>query len=220
MNGSSEPGSSESFRQDRFSRQLSVVSLYETDDEPDEGHGIGDSNFVPGPLMPLKEQLELDKEDESLRRWKEQLLGCIDFNLIEEEKEPEVIFLSLGIVPCGHREMSLSLPLEKGSNAIAFTLKEGSKYSLKFTFMVRHNIVSGLVYENRVWKAGFPVDQAHCMMGTFSPQREPYVHVMEEETAPSGALARGSYTAKTKFVDDDRRCHLEVNYSFEIKKDW
>jgi hypothetical protein len=28
-----------------------------------------------GPQVPLKEQLEKDKEDESLRRWKEQLLG-------------------------------------------------------------------------------------------------------------------------------------------------
>lgn len=223
MNGSSEPGSSESFRQIMFSRQSSVVSLYETDDEPDEGQGVGVSDYVPGPLLPLKEQLELDKEDESLRRWKEQLLGCIDHNFIEEKMEPEVVFLSLGIVPCGHREITLSLPLQKSANDIAFTLKEGSKYSLKLTFMVRHNIVSGLVYESRVWKTGFPVypvDHTHCMLGTFSPQREPYVHVLEEETAPSGALARGSYTAKTKFVDDDRRCHLEVNYSFEIKKDW
>nr|ADE76649.1 unknown [Picea sitchensis] len=61
MNGSSEPGSSESFRQSRFSRQLSAESLYEMDDEMDEVHGIGISDYVPGPLMPLKEQLELDK---------------------------------------------------------------------------------------------------------------------------------------------------------------
>jgi len=220
MNGSSEPGSSESFRHSRFTRQLSAVTLYETDDEADEGQGISISDYVPGPLMPLKEQLELDKEDESLRRWKEQLLGCIDYNFIEEKMEPEVTFLYLGIVPYGHEEISLSLPLQKSASDIAFTLKEGCKYSLKFTFMVRHNIVSGLVYESRVWKSGLPVDQTHCMLGTFSPQREPYVHVLEEETAPSGALARGSYTAKAKFVDDDRRCHLEVSYSFEIKKDW
>lgn len=221
MNGSSEPGSSESFRHsNRFTRQLSAVTLYETDDEVDEGQGISISEYVPGPLMPLKEQLELDKEDESLRRWKEQLLGCIDYNFIEEKMEPEVTFLYLVIVPYGHQEISLSLPLQKSASDIAFTLKEGCKYSLKFTFMVRNNIVSGLVYESRVWKSGLPVDQSHCMLGTFSPQREPYVHVLEEETAPSGALARGSYTAKTKFVDDDRRCHLEVSYSFEIKKDW
>lgn len=36
------------------------------------------------------------------------------------------------------------------------------------------------------------------MLGTFSPQAEPYTHVMEEETTPSGMFARGSYSARTK----------------------
>ena len=61
MNRSSQPRSSESFRQIMFSRQSSVASLYETDDEADEGQGVGVSDYVPGPLLPLKEQLELDK---------------------------------------------------------------------------------------------------------------------------------------------------------------
>lgn len=36
------------------------------------------------------------------------------------------------------------------------------------------------------------------MLGTFSPQIEPYTQIMEEETTPAGVLARGAYTAKTK----------------------
>lgn len=36
------------------------------------------------------------------------------------------------------------------------------------------------------------------MLGTFSPQAETYIHVMTEETTPSGMFARGSYSAKTK----------------------
>lgn len=36
------------------------------------------------------------------------------------------------------------------------------------------------------------------MLGTFSPQPEPYEHEMPEETTPSGMFARGSYSAKTK----------------------
>lgn len=42
------------------------------------------------------------------------------------------------------------------------------------------------------------VDQSKGMLGTFAPQREPYIHMLEEETTPSGALARGTYTAKLK----------------------
>ena len=42
------------------------------------------------------------------------------------------------------------------------------------------------------------VDQSKGMLGTFAPQREPYVHTLDEETTPSGVLARGMYTAKLK----------------------
>lgn len=44
----------------------------------------------------------------------------------------------------------------------------------------------------------FPVFSTKEMIGTFSPQLEPYTHEMPEETAPSGFFARGSYTAKSK----------------------
>ena len=36
------------------------------------------------------------------------------------------------------------------------------------------------------------------MLGTFAPQREPYVLTLDEETTPSGVLARGNYSAKLK----------------------
>lgn len=42
------------------------------------------------------------------------------------------------------------------------------------------------------------MDRTKEMIGTFSPQQEPYTHEMHEETTPSGMFARGSYTAKTK----------------------
>lgn len=42
------------------------------------------------------------------------------------------------------------------------------------------------------------VDSAKEMLGTFSPQAEPYKHEMPEETTPSGIFARGSYTARTR----------------------
>ncbi|KAH9287964.1 hypothetical protein KI387_032081, partial [Taxus chinensis] len=137
-------------------------------------------------------------EDESLRRWKEQLLGCVDYDSAEEKMEPEVTFQSLGIISSGNPEIKFPLPLVKSSNDISLTLKEGCNYYVKFSFMVHHNIVCGLSYVNTVWKAGLKVDHIRHMVGTFSPRREPYVHDLEEETAPSGVLARGSYMAKTK----------------------
>ncbi|KAK6914378.1 Rho protein GDP-dissociation inhibitor [Dillenia turbinata] len=35
-----------------------------------------------GPLFSLKEQLEKDKDDESLQRWKQLLLGNVDFSAV------------------------------------------------------------------------------------------------------------------------------------------
>ncbi|PHU11888.1 Rho GDP-dissociation inhibitor 1 [Capsicum chinense] len=176
------------------------------------------TTFVPGPLLSLKDQIEKDQEDESLRRWKEKLLGCLESDL-NGQMEPEVKFHSVGILSSDFGEINTPLPIkEEQRKSVLFTLREGSEYRLKLTFSVLHNIVSGLAYTNTVWKAGLQVDQSKGMLGTFAPQREPYIHMLEEETTPSGALARGTYTAKLKFVDDDKRCHLELNYSFEISK--
>lgn len=42
------------------------------------------------------------------------------------------------------------------------------------------------------------VDRTQGMLGTFAPQREPYVETLEEEITPSGVLARGIYSANLK----------------------
>lgn len=42
------------------------------------------------------------------------------------------------------------------------------------------------------------VDQSNGMLGTFAPQREPYVCTLDEEITPAGVLARGVYSAKLK----------------------
>jgi len=42
------------------------------------------------------------------------------------------------------------------------------------------------------------VENQKMMLGTFSPQQEPYIYEGEEETTPAGIFARGSYSAKLK----------------------
>jgi Rho GDP-dissociation inhibitor len=91
---------------------------------------------------------------------------------------------------------------------------------LKFIFTVRSNIVSGLTCINTVWKAGIMVQEMRSMLGTFAPQQEPYVHILAEQLTPSWVLARGPYSARRQFIDDDGTVYLDVNYSFEICKDW
>jgi len=33
-------------------------------------------------------------------------------------------------------------------------------------------------------------------------------------------LARGHYTVKAKFIDDDKKEHLKFEWSFDLKKEW
>ncbi|TXG63868.1 hypothetical protein EZV62_010862 [Acer yangbiense] len=222
--GSSSVGDDEKKKQEMKTTDQKPVSegfdqeQEEVDNDVDKGGGGVVSGFVPGPLLSLKEQIDKDKDDDSLRRWKEKLLGCVEGNL-NGQMEPEVKFHSIGIVSDDFGEISTPLPVDENQSArVLFTLREGSQYQLKLTFSVLHNIVSGLTYSNTVWKAGLKVDQMKGMLGTYAPQREPYVYSLEEETTPTGVLARGIYSAKLKFEDDDKRCHMELKYSFEIKK--
>ncbi|RCV21418.1 hypothetical protein SEVIR_4G177200v4 [Setaria viridis] len=206
-------------------RKLSEASLCasandEEEDEDEEAAAAAKDAIELGPRVSIKEQLDKDKDDESLRRWKEQLLGSVDLSSVGETLEPDVKITGLSILSPGRRDMVLPLPPEPKSKEPWFTLKEGSAYRLKFTFAVAGNIVSGLRYTNTVWKTGIRVDSTKEMLGTFSPQAEPYTYVTPEETTPSGIFARGSYSARTKFVDDDRKCYLEMNYTFDIRRDW
>ncbi|XP_022734531.1 rho GDP-dissociation inhibitor 1-like [Durio zibethinus] len=189
-------------------------------DEEDDAKLNSEKELDLGPQFSLKEQLEKDKDDESLRRWKEQLLGSVDMSAVGESKEPEVKILSLSILCPGRPDIILPIPFASKPKSCLFILREGSQYRLKFSFSVSNNIVSGLKYTNTVWKTGVRVDNTKLMLGTFSPQKEPYTYELEEETTPSGLLARGTYSARTKFVDDDGKAYLDVSYHFEIQKNW
>ncbi|XP_045816323.1 rho GDP-dissociation inhibitor 1-like isoform X1 [Trifolium pratense] len=203
-------------RKAALGRHMSEGSIAAAEDDDDDVERKIDL----GPQFTLKEQLEKDKDDESLRKWKEQLLGGIDMNSVGETLEPEVKFLSLAIKSGDRDDIILPVPETGNPEGLWFTLKEGSKYRLMFTFQVNHNIVSGLKYTNTVWKTGIKVDSTKEMIGTFSPQAEPYTHEMPEETTPAGLFARGTYSARTKFVDDDKKSYLDINYTFDIRKDW
>ncbi|XP_058217923.1 rho GDP-dissociation inhibitor 1-like isoform X2 [Rhododendron vialii] len=164
------------------------ASFCATEDDDEDEDEEGRSKIQLGPQYTLKEQLEKDKDDESLRRWKEQLLGSVDVSNVGEALEPEVKILSLSILSPNRPEIVLPIPEDGNPKGLWFTLKE--------------------------------VDSTKEMLGTFSPQQEHYTHVIPEETTPSGFFARGSYSARSKFVDDDNKCYLEIHYTFDIQKDW
>lgn len=186
---------------ENIGRKMSESSLERTENEDDD-ESDDEQNLELGPQCSLKDQLEKDKDDESLRKWKEQLLGSVDITSIGEVLEPDVKILSLAIKSPGRPDIFLPIPESGKPKGLWFSLQEGSHYNLNFTFQVSNNIVSGFKYTNTVWKTGLKVDSAKGMLGTFSPQVEPYTHEMPEETTPSGFFARGTYSAKSKVNRD------------------
>lgn len=165
-----------------------------------------------------------------------------------ETLDPEVKILSLAIKSPGRPDIILPIPENRKPKGLWFTLKEDSRYSLKFTFQVSNNIVSGLRYTNTVWKTGLkgnslmqrnallvkesrlitlgllsclarivPVDSTKEMLGTFSPQAEPYTYEIPEDTTPSGMFARGSYAARSKVGSSNVLCCLAFGLLLSMK---
>lgn len=94
---------------------------------------------------------------------------------------------------------------------------------MKATFVVQHNILSGLKYVQRVKRKGIPVGKDQEMIGSYPPNTSDkplHEKTFAPEEAPSGMMVRGKYDAESKFVDDDNNAHLTFNWSFEIAKDW
>jgi len=64
------------------------------------------------------------------------------------------------------------------------------------------------------------VDKSSFMVGSYGPKAELQSYITPREEAPSGMLARGTYTMKSLFTDDDKMEHLKWEWKLEIKKDW
>jgi len=64
------------------------------------------------------------------------------------------------------------------------------------------------------------VDKSDFMVGSYGPKTELHSFTTPREEAPSGMLARGTYSVKSLFTDDDKCEHLKWEWKLEIKKDW
>ncbi|MCV5333449.1 rho GDP-dissociation inhibitor, partial [Escherichia coli] len=71
-------------------------------------------------------------------------------------------------------------------------------YQFQVEFFIQHDIVPALKFVNTVSKAIFS-DKSTFVMGSYAPRVEKYTFKSPVQTAPSGMLARGKYSANTKF---------------------
>ncbi|ODM99316.1 Rho GDP-dissociation inhibitor 1 [Orchesella cincta] len=183
-----------------------------------------DANYKPPPQKTINEILEADKEDESLRRYKEALLGgaASGANLIVEPNDPrKVIVKKLALVVEGmaDKELDLTGDLTKLKEQ-KFKIKEGVQYKIRIDFIVQREIVHGLKYVQKTYRKGIPVDTMTHMVGSYGPKVEIQSYTTPQEEAPSGLLYRGDYSISSNFTDDDKNVHLKWEWKNEICKDW
>ncbi|KAH7275125.1 immunoglobulin E-set, partial [Fusarium solani] len=167
-----------------------------------------------------------DAGDESLQRYKESL-GLGGGTDISDPNDPRVcIILSLTMDSPGRDPVTIDLSTPGSENTLKdkpFTIKEGAKFTMSAKFKVQHEILSGLHYVQVVKRKGIRVSKDSEMIGSYAPNTDrqtTYEKRFQEEEAPSGMLARGHYNAVSSFVDDDKKKHLEFEWSFDIAKDW
>lgn len=190
-------------------------NINEIQDEQDE-------NYKAPPQKTIEEIMNLDNEDDSLRKYKEALLGSQADKVIVDANNPkDVIVKRLVLVVPDRDDMILELDgdlskLKKQS----FSIKEGIQYRIRIEFYVQREIVHGLKFVQKTYRMGVPVDKMTHMVGSYPPKAELQSFLTNFEEAPSGMLARGEYTVSSLFTDDDKTEHLKWDWTLKVEKDW
>jgi Rho GDP-dissociation inhibitor len=177
----------------------------------------------------VAEILAADADDESLRKYKESLLGTAAHGDVGNKDDPRRLIVNEFRVvfdPSENRpDTVFTLDTPEGlanlqTNGIS--LKEGCKYKFRLSFRVQHEIISGIKFVSKIKKAVFS-DKEDIMIGSFAPSSQPHQFDFPKfgyREAPSGMLFRGKYEAKNQFLDSEKVNHLEFGYTVDIKKTW
>eukprot|EP00743_Colponemidia_sp_Colp-15_P000453 GILK01000516.1.p1 GENE.GILK01000516.1~~GILK01000516.1.p1 ORF type:complete len:211 (+),score=34.15 GILK01000516.1:86-718(+) len=195
-------------------KSVSITEIASPDELPENTPG-----YVPPRKASLREVLSKDADDESLNKYKQSLLGGAAASGGPLEVKINKLTIIVPDRPQGNIVLDLSGE-NKNFKRTPYILREGSTYHLEFEFTVSNEVVMGLRWMNFVYKHGFRVEKDDQMLGSFAPKPESQTIRLHEETTPAGMIARGNYTAKSRFVDDDGVVHCEYEYAFSIKKDW
>ncbi|GMM55406.1 Rdi1 protein [Maudiozyma humilis] len=174
----------------------------------------------------VDEYKELDAEDPALAKWKESLGLGSDVLPLEfpGDKRKVVVQKIQLLVNTEPKPITFDLTNEQTIKELAskrYKIKENSIYKLRITFKVQHEIITGLRYVQYIKKAGIAVDKIDDHLGSYAPstKTKPFYEVeLPESEAPSGLLARGKYSAVSRFIDDDKTTHLTLNWGVEIVK--
>jgi Rho GDP-dissociation inhibitor len=186
----------------------------------------GEDHFVAKGTKNVAELLAKDAEDESLRKYKESLLGSAAHGDLGNTSDPRrlvieefrIVFSPDDNLP----EIVHRLADEAGLARLAregITMKEGSKFKFRISFRVQHEIVTGIRFVNKVTR--MLSEKEELVLGSYPPSSTPHVFEFPKwdyNEAPKGMMMRGRYTVSNSFVDSDKVKHLEFSYDLNIVK--
>ncbi|XP_038632725.1 rho GDP-dissociation inhibitor 1 [Scyliorhinus canicula] len=199
--------------QEPTAEQLAVIAAENLEDE-------STVTYKAPAQKTLQEIEELDKDDESLRKYKELLLG--NRSKVLDPNVPNVQVVRLTLV-CAAAPHPLVLDLTGDLSNFKknpFVLKEGVEYRIKISFKVNKEIVSGLKYVQASTRKGIRIDKTQYMVGSYGPRDTEYEYLTPQEEAPKGMIARGNYHIESTFTDDDNHVHLYWEWQLNITKNW
>lgn len=173
--------------------------------------------YKPPAEKTIEEILKTDEEDESLRKYKETLLG--NESVFWPNDPRKILLRKMSILVEGRPDKEIDLEDKTQLKDMKFNVKEGVKYRLMITFNVQREIVSGLRLSNKISRGPLSTKEEY-MVGSYGPKKEVYEYKSPEEEFPSGMMQRGEYKVKSLFTDDDKNEILAWEWKFEIKKDW
>jgi Rho GDP-dissociation inhibitor len=115
----------------------------------------------------------IDQNDESLKKWKESLLGAAGNNTTTgDPSDPRTcVIVSLGLEVEGRPDIILELDKPNALETLKdkpFTIKEGSTFRMKVQFRVQNQILAGLKYVQIVKRMGIS-HKTQEMVGSYAP---------------------------------------------------
>ena len=205
-----------------------------TDGEGDGDGGCeGDSGYKESTnaKKSLNDILAADNEDESLRKYKESLLGAAAASggALGDASDPRRFYVTELRIMFDPSESKEDIVFELGTpeklqqlKNTGVSMKEGAKFKYKISFKVQHDIVAGVKFINKVKKMMFS-DKEELVIGSYPPAAVPHVFEFPRfnySEAPSGMMYRGTYTVVNTFVDSDGVQHEKFDYELRIKSSW
>jgi len=162
--------------------------------------------------------IQIDNEDESLRKYKESLLGPMADLKIDASKKAKLDLIKISIV-CEEDNINQTYSTEDLSKN-PIRIKQDTTFDIHLEVLVSFDVLVGLRYNHLIKKMGIKMDETSEIIGSYAPKSEKQTLKIRHLHTPSGILGRGQYQVNSALTDDDGTEHLSWDWTLKVCKNW